>query len=144
MRWSSWVEQGSGGRLRCGPAQQVLCRDSRQGPSDGKVSNRSMIEEECNLRKMIKVRDPLYLGPSRAIYRRIVEREYLKVCCDRSSCLTEFVILLGERADVASEVLDLEGCCFSRGKLGLTPSSGLTSVSRPARDAVRPCAQLGA
>ena len=103
---------------------------------------------------MIKVGIPLYLSPSRAIYRRIVGREYLKVCCDRSSCLTEFVILLGERADVASEVLDLEFSCFSRGKFGLVaqlgaqfglvPSSGLSSALRPARGLVRPYAQLGA
>ena len=45
-------------RPRDGPAQQVLCRDSRQGPFDGKVSNRSIVEKECNLKKMIKVGIP--------------------------------------------------------------------------------------
>ena len=91
---------------------------------------------------------PLYLSPSRAIYRRISRAGNLKVCCDRSSCLTKFVILLGEWADVASEVMDLESCCFSRGIfliwLSLVPSSGLSSALRLAQGSVRPCAQLGA
>ena len=99
-----------------------------------------MIEEECKSQEDDQSGNPLYLSPSRAIYRRISQARNLKVCCDRSSCLTEFVILLGERADVASEVLDLEGSCFSRGKLGLMPSSGLSSALCPARGLVRPCA----
>ena len=55
---------------------------------------------------------------------------------------------------MASEALDLEGSCSSRGKLGciaqlgtqlgLMPSLGLSSASCPARGLVRPHAQLGA